>query len=45
LYDAKEAKHGAADKIYGMIGQDSQLVITFSKQIALAQKTEVSQTK
>jgi len=44
LCDGKGAKHGGADKIYGMIGQDSQLVITFSKQIALAQETEASQT-
>jgi hypothetical protein len=44
LYDVKGAKHGAADKIYGMVGQGSQLVITVLKQTALAQKTEDSQT-
>jgi hypothetical protein len=44
LYDGKGAKHGAADKIYGMVGQDSQSVVTVSKQITLAQKTEASQT-
>lgn len=43
MYDGKGAKHGAADKIYRMVGQDSQLVITVLKQIVLAQKTEASQ--
>jgi len=44
LCDGKGAKHGAPDKIYGMVGQNSQLVITVSKQMALAQMTEASQT-